>query len=236
MLRVVTVYPDLLGTYGDRGNGIVLQRRAVLRGFDAVHDEASSGEPLPVADLYCIGGGEDGPQRLAVERLERDGTLRASAADGAVVLAVCAGLQVLGRSFAVADGTRADGLGLFGIDTVASTEPRAVGEVVVDGAARYLPLTGFENHAARTVRDEGIAPLGHVVVGVGNGDGTDGALQGRLIGTYLHGPVLARNPALADWLLAVALDVLELEPIDDDPSRALHDERLGAAGRARPSR
>jgi CobQ-like glutamine amidotransferase family enzyme len=233
VLRVVTVYPDLLGTYGDRGNGIVLLRRAALRGIECAHDEATSDERLPVADIYCIGGGEDGPQQLAVERLEQDGTLTARAGDGAVVLAVCAGLQVLGRSFAVSDGARAAGLGLFDLDTVASVQPRAVGEVVVDGAAGYLPLTGFENHAGRTVRDEALAPLGRVITGVGNGDGTDGALVGRLVGTYLHGPVLARNPLLADWLLALALNAGELAPIDDDPSRGLHDERLGAAGRAR---
>ena len=236
MLHVVTVYPDLLGTYGDRGNGIVLARRASLRGIEAVHVEARSDGPLPRADIYCIGGGEDGPQQLAVERLERDSTLRGRVSDGAVVLAVCAGLQVLGRSFAVGDGTRAEGLGLFALDTVASGGPRAVGEVVVDGDAAYLPLTGFENHAGRTVRDEGLAPLGRVTTGVGNGDGTDGALEGRLVGTYLHGPVLARNPALADWLLALAIGTDGLATIDPDPSRSLHDERLGAATRARAAR
>jgi CobQ-like glutamine amidotransferase family enzyme len=183
--------------------------------------------------MYCIGGGEDGPQQLAVERLERDGMLRGRVADGAVVLAVCAGLQVLGRSFAAGDGTRSEGLGLFALDTVASPGPRAVGEVVVDGGAAYLPLTGFENHAGRTVRDGDLAPLGRVTAGVGNGDGTDGAVEGRLIGTYLHGPVLARNPMLADWLLALALGADELVAIDSDPSRALHDERLHAARRER---
>lgn len=229
MLRVVTVYPDLLGTYGDGGNGIVLQRRASLRGIEATHVAAGSAQPLPVADVYCIGGGEDGPQQLAVERLDRDATLRGCVADGAVVLAVCAGLQVLGRSFAVRDGERADGLGLFDLDTVASPAARAVGEVVVEGAAAFLPITGFENHAGRTVRDAGLACLGHVSVGIGNGDGTDGAIAGRLVGTYLHGPVLARNPDFADWLLALALGDDELAVIDPDPSRELHVERLNAA-------
>jgi CobQ-like glutamine amidotransferase family enzyme len=236
MLRVVTVYPDLLGTYGDRGNGVVLHRRASLRGFEAEHVEARSDAPLPAADVYCIGGGEDGPQQLAVERLERDGTLRERVADGAVVLAVCAGLQVLGRSFAVVDGTRAEGLGLFALDTVASPGPRAVGEVVVtveDESADLLLLTGFENHAGRTVRDADVAPLGRVVIGVGNGDGTDGAVRGRLIGTYLHGPVLARNPRFADWLLRIALDRDELASLEPDPSRGLHDERLAPATRRR---
>lgn len=114
---------------------------------------------------------------------------------------------------------------------MASRAARAVGEVLVDGVAPYLPLTGFENHAGRTVRDEGLAPLGRVTKGVGNGDGTDGARVGRLVGTYLHGPVLARNPALADLLLALALDVAQLAPIPGDPSYDLHDERLAAARR-----
>jgi CobQ-like glutamine amidotransferase family enzyme len=162
--------------------------------------------------------------------------LRGRVADGAVVLAVCAGLQVLGRSFATSEGGRANGLGLFDLDTVASPARRAVGEVVVAGDASYLPLTGFENHAGRTVRDESLEPLGRVSVGVGNGDGTDGARVGRLVATYLHGPVLARNPALADVLLALALDADELDPIDGDPSRGLHDERLVAARRARRPR
>lgn len=228
-LRIVTVYPDLLGTYGDRGNGVVLRRRASLRGIDAVHVESPSTEHLPAADVYCIGGGEDGPQQLAVERLERDGTLRARVAEGAVVLAVCAGLQILGRSFAVRDGTRADGLGLLAVDTVASEAPRAVGEVVVEAGTGLGRVTGFENHAGRTVRDEGLAPLGRVLVGVGNGDGSDGARDGRILGTYLHGPVLARNPDLADWLLALAVG-RALDPIEQDPSRDLHDERLAVAG------
>ncbi len=228
MLRIVTVYPDLLGTYGDRGNGLVLLRRAALRGIDAELCESGSNEPLPVARLYCIGGGEDGPQQLAASRLDDDGTLRAAVADGATVLAVCAGLQILGRSFPGPQG-RGDGLGLLAVDTVEGTGARAVGEVVVQGNDGIGLLSGFENHAGRTVRDEGVAPLGTVRSGVGNGDATDGVVQGSILGTYLHGPVLARNPALADRLLARALGVTDLEPIDDVPARRLHDERIVAA-------
>ncbi|HLK44469.1 MAG TPA: hypothetical protein VKT18_00710 [Acidimicrobiales bacterium] len=230
MVRIVTVYPDLLGTYGDRGNGIVLERRCGLRGIAAEHVAASSDAPLPRADVYCVGGGEDGPQQLAVERLARDGTLAGAVGDGAVVLAVCAGLQVLGRSFPTPAG-RADGLGLLPVDTVGPDGPRAVGEVVVESGA-HGPLTGFENHAGRTVRDPGAPALGVVVLGIGNGDGTDGVVAGRLVGTYLHGPVLARNPVLADWLLEVAIGA-PLAPIDDLPAARLHDERLAAARRGR---
>jgi CobQ-like glutamine amidotransferase family enzyme len=231
VLRVVTVYPDLLGTYGDRGNGIVLVRRARLRDVDAVHLEVTSDQPLPTAELYCVGGGEDGPQQLAVERLARDGRLADAVAGGAVVLAVCAGLQVLGRSFPGPDGARVDGLGLLGVDTVGGSGRRAVGEVSVSTTAGWL--TGFENHAGRTVRDESVAPLGTVDVGVGNGDGTDGVDAGRVLATYLHGPVLARNPAFADRLLALALGVeaAGLSPLPAGPPEALHDERLAASRR-----
>jgi lipid II isoglutaminyl synthase (glutamine-hydrolysing) len=233
VLRIVTVYPDLLGTYGDRGNGLVLRRRAELRGIGVELVEARSDEPLARGDLYCLGGGEDGPQQLAVERLRDDGTLVRVVGDGAVVLAVCAGLQVLGRSFPVAHGVRVDGLGLLPVDTVASTEPRAVGEVLVDTGSLGA-LSGFENHAGRTVLDEGATALGLVRRGVGNGDGTDGVVTDRLLGTYLHGPVLARNPAFADHLLALALGVT-LEPLVAGPPELLHDERL-VAGRRVPTR
>jgi CobQ-like glutamine amidotransferase family enzyme len=229
VLRIVTVYPDLLGTYGDRGNGLVLRRRAALRGLAVALTEARSDEPLPVGDLYCIGGGEDGPQQLATARLRDDGTLASAVRDGAVVLAVCAGLQVLGRSFAVGPGERADGIGLLPLETVASLAPRAVGEVLVD-SSRFGLLTGFENHAGRTVRDGGSEALGVVRSGVGNGDGTDGVVTGRLVGTYLHGPVLARNPTLADQLLAMAVGAGELEPLEPGPPDVLHAERVAAAG------
>jgi lipid II isoglutaminyl synthase (glutamine-hydrolysing) len=232
VLRIVTVYPDLLGTYGDRGNGLVLERRAALRGIDVELCEVPSDAALPRADLYCVGGGEDGPQQLAVARLEGDGTLRAAIDDGAVVLAVCAGIQILGRSFPGADGQRCDGVGVLGVDTVGG-EPRAVGEVVVEAPEPLGTLTGFENHAGRTVRDEGVAGLGRVVAGVGNGDGTDGARDGRILATYLHGPVLARNPKLADLLLGLALGDGALAELPAGPAESLHDERLGAVRRRR---
>ena len=233
MLRVVTVYPDLLGTYGDRGNGLVLQHRAQLRGIDTELAEVPSDATLPHADLYCVGGGEDGPQQLAVERLEADGTLRRAVADGAVVLAVCAGLQVLGRSFPGPEGARAEGLGLLRVDTIGSVGERAVGEVLVEAAAPVGTLSGFENHGGRTARDEGVPALGSVVAGVGNGDGSDGAIEGRIVATYLHGPVLARNPALADWLLSLALGTESLAALAAGPSEELHAERVASARRRR---
>jgi hypothetical protein len=231
-LRVVVVYPDLLGTYGDGGNGLILARRAEWRGRDVELLQAASDARLPDADMYCLGGGEDGPQVRAARTLIDDGTLAARVADGAVVLAVCAGFQIVGRSFPGAAGDPHEGLGLLDIDTAKGTGPRAVGEVLVDptGVEGLPALTGFENHGGMTALAEGAVPLGRVTAGVGNGDGSEGAVRGRVIGTYMHGPVLARNPALADLLLAWALGEETLEPLDDSASEQLRDERLATVG------
>ncbi len=236
-LRIAVVYPDLLGTYGDGGNGLVLARRAEWRGREVTLLQAVSDRPLPAADLYCLGGGEDGPQVKAARALGEDATLARRVAEGAVVLAVCAGFQIVGRTFPGATGDTHEGLGLLDVDTVKGSGPRAVGEVLatVDASVfgSALPmLTGFENHGGVTSRREGTTALGEVVVGVGNGggDGSEGAVQGRVVGTYLHGPVLARNPALADRLLSWALDGAELAALDDSASESLRDERVAAVG------
>ena len=248
-LRVAVVFPDLLGTYGDGGNGLILTRRAQWRGRDAELLQAPSGRPLPEADIYCLGGGEDGPQVRAAQALTQDGTLARRAGEGAVVLAVCAGFQVVGRHFPGADGEPHEGVGLLDVETAKGTGIRAVGEVVSEPAADLgapdLPtMTGFENHGGRTTLGEGVVPLARVTAGIGNGDGdgdrdgTEGAVTGRIVGTYLHGPVLARNPALADLLLSWALGVgvTELAPLDDEAAERLRAERLGAQGRRRGRR
>jgi CobQ-like glutamine amidotransferase family enzyme len=233
-LRVAVVYPDLLGTYGDGGNGLILARRAEWRGVEVELLQAASDGALPGADIYCLGGGEDGPQVRAARTLLDDGELVRRVASGAVVLAVCAGFQVVGRTFPGAEGDPHEGLGLLPVTTVKVALPRAVGEVVAEpDEALGLPvLSGFENHGGRTTREEGATPLARVTAGVGNGDGSEGALAGRVIGTYLHGPVLARNPALADLLLSWALDDATLAPLDDEAAESLRTERL-ESGRSR---
>jgi len=229
-LRVAVVYPDLLGTYGDGGNGLILVRRAQWRGRDADLLQAASDDALPEADIYCLGGGEDGPQVRAARSLIDDGTLAKSVEAGAVVLAVCAGFQVVGRSFPGADGDPHEGVGILDIETAKGDGPRAVGEVLAEpvGIDGLPVLTGFENHGGRTRLGEGTVALGRVSAGVGNGDGGEGAVRGRVVGTYLHGPVLARNPALADTLLSWALDDAALQPLDDSASESLREERLAA--------
>jgi lipid II isoglutaminyl synthase (glutamine-hydrolysing) len=246
-LRIVVVYPDLLGTYGDGGNGLILARRAEWRGYPAELLQAASNAALPEADLYCLGGGEDGPQVRAASALTDDGTLARRVADGAVVLAVCAGYQIVGTTFPGSDDAVHEGVGLLDIATTKGEGPRAVGEVTAEPIAATLSphvlptLTGFENHGGHTTLGVGVAPLAHVTSGVGNGDGdaddggngnvrTEGARSGRVLGTYLHGPVLARNPALADLLLAWALDLGSLSPLEDSAENALRDERLASAG------
>jgi len=240
---VVVVYPDLLGTYGDGGNGLVLARRAAWRGIPAELVEAPSSEPLPRADVYCLGGGEDGPQVRAAEALTADGTLARAAGGGAVVLAVCAGYQIVGRSFPDAHGADRPGVGILDVTTAKGRGTRAVGEVLAEpsvpgpGPTLLPTLTGFENHGGVTTVGPGAEPLARMVAGVGNGggDGSEGAWAGRVVGTYLHGPVLARNPALADLLLGWALGrdgAQDLEPLDDHEEQALRAERLAAGRRA----
>jgi CobQ-like glutamine amidotransferase family enzyme len=250
-VAVVLLYPDLLGTYGDGGNATILAQRLRWRGQAAEVLTVRSGDAVPAsAELYVVGGGEDLPQALAARQLGVNGPLHHAVEAGAAVLAVCAGLQILGTSFVGPDGVETAGLGLVDAVTRRGTGPRAVGELVVDpGPATGLPaLTGYENHGGVTVLGPTATPLGVVRVGVGNGaagtadlptagPATDGFVAGRVLGTYLHGPALARNPALADHLLASVLG--PLEALDDADSDELRRERLAvaeAAGTARGGR
>lgn len=228
---IALVYPDLLGTYGDSGNATVLAQRLRWRGRPAEVRTIHSGEAVPdSAELYVVGGGEDQPQALAARQLGRNGPLHRAVAAGAAVLAVCAGLQILGDAFVGPDGVEADGLGLLDCRSVRAAGPRAVGELVVDPdpASGLPPLTGYENHGGVTLLGPAARPAGAVRSGVGNGPASgDGVWSGRTWGTYLHGPVLARNPALADLLLGWVVG--ELEPLDDGEVDALRGERFARA-------
>ena len=230
-LRLVWVYPDLLSTYGDRGNLLVLERRARLRGIATESVLVDSDQPVPrQGDIYLMGGGEDLPQILAARRLRADGGLAAAAASGAAVLAVCAGYQLIGWEFAGEEGQPLPGLEIADIRS-GRGERRAVGEVLaeVDPELGVPRLTGFENHQGVTRLGAGVRPLARVTAGVGNGDGTEGAFAGHVLGTYLHGPALVRNPGLADLLLGWAAGPLpELSDADEEWGRRLRAERLAA--------
>lgn len=228
-LRVVWVYPDLLSTYGDRGNLLILARRAGLRGLPVEAVEVRSNQPIPAeGDIYLLGGGEDGPQALAAQRLVTDGGLHRAVDRHAVVFAVCAGYQLLGRSF-YAKGQRCAGLELLDMDSDRGPS-RAVGELAgeVDAELGLPTLTGFENHGGRTHLGPGARPLAKVSVGVGNDGHTEGAWSGHVLGTYSHGPALSRNPAIADLLLRWATGWDSLETLDDTWPDKLRGERLGA--------
>lgn len=240
-VRIGVLFPDLLGTYGDGGNAIVLAQRLAWRDIPVDLVTVSSGAAAPDScDLYLVGGGEDGPQVQATRELSESGALHRAVDAGAVVLAVCAGMQILGHRFPDATGADRAGLGLLDCETVRVDRPRAVGELLTVEATVPDPsgtgpdvalgaLTGFENHASRTVPGASSATLAPVEVGEGNGDGTEGVVCGRIVGTYLHGPVLARNPRLADLLLGWVVGPDALTPLDDDEVSTLRAERLRAA-------
>jgi lipid II isoglutaminyl synthase (glutamine-hydrolysing) len=229
-IRIVWVYPDLLSTYGDRGNLLILARRAALRGFASEAIEVRSDQRLPeTADIYLLGGGEDGPQALAAQRLAADGALHRAVDRGAVIFAVCAGYQLLGHTF-FAKGAKCGGLELLDLDSDRGPT-RAVGELAgdVDPRLGLPPLTGFENHGGRTHLGPGVYPLARVTAGIGNDGVSEGAWRGKVLGTYSHGPALSRNPAIADLLLRWATGVDQLAPIDDAWPERLRAERLSRA-------
>ncbi|MEU8434898.1 glutamine amidotransferase [Streptomyces sp. NPDC029216] len=233
-LRLVWVYPDLLSTYGDQGNVLVVERRARQRGLDVQRVDVRSDQPIPTSgDIYLIGGGEDRPQRLAAERLLRDGGLERAVSNGAIVFSVCAGYQILGNEFVNDMGERQQGLGLLDVVTVRGEGERCVGDVLadIDPQLNLPPLTGFENHQGVTHLGPTAKPFARTRLGRGNGtgDGTEGAYNDTVFGTYMHGPVMARNPLIADLLLKLALDVNALPAIDDRWYEALRDERIAAA-------
>ncbi|MFE2247180.1 type 1 glutamine amidotransferase, partial [Streptomyces lavendulae] len=191
-LRLVWVYPDLLSTYGDQGNALVVERRARQRGLDVQRVDVRSDQPIPTSgDIYLIGGGEDRPQRLAAERLLRDGGLERAVSNGAIVFSVCAGYQILGNEFVNDMGERQQGLGLLDVVTVRGEGERCVGDVLadIDPRLNLPPLTGFENHQGVTHLGPTAKPFARTRLGRGNGtgDGTEGAYSDTVFGTYTTG-------------------------------------------------
>jgi lipid II isoglutaminyl synthase (glutamine-hydrolysing) len=243
-IRVGHLYPDYLNIYADRGNIAVLARRAAWRGHDldvsaiGMHDAIEPG----AHDLYYVGGGQDREQFLVAENLatKAEPLREAVTGNGAAMLAVCGGYQLLGRGYRGFHGEEMPGVGLLPLETVAGAQ-RMIGDVLLEtelepGVVRTI--AGFENHAGRTRLDAGAEPLGRVVAGFGNDgeSGFEGCRVGRAIGTYLHGPLLPRNPWLADWLLAQAIahstggEAPVLDPLDDKLEARAHEV---SAGRAR---
>lgn len=222
VLTIATLFPDLLGTYGDGGNGLVLAERAQRRGIPTSLVPVQLGDEIPDASIYLLGGGEDGPQRLACDLLARSSFVQ-RARDGAFVFAVCAGLQILGHSFSVEGDDTYGGLELVDVETRRGPR-RSVGELLTRVGDRLL--VGFENHGGRTTLGTAVSPFGDVVRGRGNDGALDGFRDGNVWATYAHGPVLALNPWLADQILASVLG-RELDPVRSVADR-LYDERCAA--------
>ena len=236
-LRVCALYPDLMNIYADRGNMLMLERRCAWRGLGFRLAAAGLGEPVdPDAhQLFYIGGGQDRDQALCARDMatvKRD-ALHAAADAGKVVLAVCGGYQLLGHSYELGD-EELPGVGLVDLHTVREPGPRLIGNVAIEVELHDGPavLAGFENHGGRTYLGAGARPLGRVLSGHGNNgrDGFEGVRRDNVIGTYLHGPLLPKNAHFADWLIATALGLERLAPLEDALEDDAHREALAAAG------
>lgn len=239
VLRVAYLYPDLMNLYADRGNVTCLERRCAWRGIRTIVQRLEWNERLvDPTDLYIIGGGQDRQQQLASKGLINHNADRilSDLGDGAAMLAVCGGYQLMAHRYRAADGSELPGLGVFNAETIhpGSHVPRCIGNVVCDW--NESRIVGFENHGGRTYLGPDATPLAQVVRGHGNNaeDGTEGAVAGNAIGTYLHGSVLPKNPHLADHITRLALartaPGFELSPLDDAAEWAAHRAALRVSG------
>lgn len=240
-VRLCHLYPDLMNIYADRGNIAVFAQRLAWRGMLLEVTPIGLGEAIEPAqhDLYYLGGGQDRDQNLVAKDLQANADVMSAAAhDGAAQLYVCGGIQLAGHSYVTTDGTTLDGLGILDLHTVAGAT-RLIGDLVIDAVVDGVQqrIVGYENHAGRTHLGSGCTPLGSVVSGNGNNgdDGHEGAVFNRVIGTYLHGPLLPKNPKLADVVLAWALEhrygtKFELEPLDDELENRAHAAAAARAG------
>ena len=242
-LRICHLYPRELNIYADRGNIAVFRARATWRGIPVEVSVVGMGEAIdPGAhDLFYLGGGQDRDQAVVAEDLagEKGRALRSAADDGAVVLAVCGGYQLAGHGYTGVDGTRLGGVGLLDADTVAGPD-RLIGDLSINANlnGELHTLVGYENHAGRTELGPGARALGTVIAGAGNdgATGQEGAVRDRVIGTYLHGPLLPKNPWLADLLISWALEratgtAPELQPLADHHEARAHEIASQRAGR-----
>jgi CobQ-like glutamine amidotransferase family enzyme len=240
-LRLLALYPEQMNIYADRGNIVFLRRRCEWRGIGFSYAAAGPGESLDpgAQDLIYIGGGQDRDQRaVAADMVESKGSgLAAAVADGAVVLAVCGGYQLLGHSYQLGE-ERIPGLGLADLETVREPGPRLIGNIAIEADLGGGPrvLAGFENHGGRTYLGADAEPFGRVLRGHGNngGDGFEGVRKSNMIGTYMHGPLLPKNSWLADRLIQLALSRRlgaepELAPLDDALETAAHESARQAA-------
>ena len=244
-VRLCHLYPEQMNIYADRGNIAVLAQRLAWRGMHLDLTEVTHGDTIDVDtfDMYYLGGGQDRDQEIVAADLTatKGDALRAASADGAVQLYVCGGIQLAGHAYETVAGNRLSGVSVLDLETTAGDD-RLIGDLVIeaelDGERRRV--VGYENHAGHTHLGNDARPLGSVTSGHGN-NGTDdgeGAVVNRVIGTYLHGPLLPKNPWLADKLLGWALEhhygsTIELEPLDDRLEDAAHERAVAGANVSR---
>ena len=232
-VRIMLLYPDLLDQGGDVGNVAVLAKRCEWRGMPVQVSSVLCGDmpDFSQTDIVVLGDGFDRQQRLACESLlpYKEAFARYVEESG-VVLAIDGGLQILGTTWYI-DEEALEGLGIIGLESgrAEGKTDRIVGEIAVQTELVKRPVIGFENHAGVTVLSETLKPFGSVLKGTGNneGDATEGILYKNILGTYVHGPLLAKNPELADWILSRALErkgaAVHLEPLDDAAEIAAND-------------
>jgi CobQ-like glutamine amidotransferase family enzyme len=234
------LYASKMNIYGDRGNVIALAQRARWRGIDVAVHEVEIGQPIPEdTDIFFFGGGQDQAQIDVAHDLQgaKGEQIKRAVENGAALLSVCGGYQLLGRGYRPHDAPEIPGIGLFSVESKAGPT-RFIGNVLIDTA--FGQLVGFENHSGLTERLEGASPLGKVTIGGGNNgvDGTEGVIYRNAIGCYIHGSLLPKNPALTDWLLAAGLRHRygtdhELAPLDDAIEQAAHRTAVERAHRTR---
>lgn len=235
------LYPDLMNTYGDRGNIVALVMRARWRGIEVEIMPISLGETpdLSRVDLFFFGGGQDKEQRLVSQDLVqyKKGPLTEAVENGTVALGVCGGYQLLGKYYRTGTGEELPGVGVLDVVTEAGDQ-RFIGNVVLQTAlplGELTTLVGFENHSGRTYLGSGVRPLGKVLVGYGNNgrDGQEGCIYKNAFGTYLHGPLLPKNPHFTDYLIKTALSrrygPVELPPLDDTLELRAHQAAIANA-------
>jgi CobQ-like glutamine amidotransferase family enzyme len=240
-LKICHMYPDVLNLYGDRGNVLCLQRRLGWRGVGAEITRLPIGSQARLSDfdLVFIGGGQDFEQQVLLEDLHRgkDREIRAAIDDGVPFLTICGGYQMLGHYYETYDGKRCDFIGAVDLYTVGSKQ-RMIGNYKFQCGAESggSLVVGFENHSGKTWLGKSVQPLGTVLAGFGNNgeDKTEGVRYKNVFGTYSHGPLLPKNPALCDKILLTALERkygrAELPPLDDAAEIAAHDEMAARIG------
>lgn len=233
MISIAIIYPEILGTYGDRGNALTMAYRLEQRSIENKIIEIHAGDKIPsTCDIYMLGGGEDKAQTLATSLLEDQNKTITTITNNSLVLAICAGFQMLGKQFPIGQDKLSKGLDLIDVTTIPGS-PRIIGEVKSQCAIENIgELTGFENHGGRTILGTNAKELGKVITGKGNGielssqQFVDGYLSNNIFATYMHGPLLARNPKFCDYLISKITGIETLSEIENDIAIDLHRERL----------